>query len=129
MGLRFSRPHFLIALVLLVMEIAIALFAHDNFVRPYLGDLLVVMLLHFGIRSIAATAPQRVALAVLLFAYVIEITQAFHLIDHLGLTGNIIAQLVLGHQFQWFDLVMYAIGCVLAFAVDQRMAAHSPTGR
>ena len=127
--MRFSGSHFLIALLLLVAEVVIALFAHDNFIRPYLGDLLVVMLLHFGARTITSTAPQRVALAVLLFACFIELTQAFHLIDQLGLSGNIIAQLILGHQFQWLDLVMYATGCAFALVVDQRIVVHSPTGR
>ena len=127
--MRFSKPHFLIATILLATEIAIALFAHDNFVRPYMGDLLVVMLLHFGARTITATAPQRVALVVLLFACFIELTQAFHLIDQLGLSGNIIAQLILGHQFQWLDLIMYATGCAFALVVDQRIVVHSPTGR
>ena len=34
----------LIALGLLAVEVLIALFVHDNFIRPYVGDVLVTVL-------------------------------------------------------------------------------------
>ena len=39
------------SIVLLLLEIFIALFMRDSFVRPFLGDFLVVILLYMIIRS------------------------------------------------------------------------------
>ena len=39
--------YFWIFLLLLIIEVLIALFVHDRFVRPYIGDVLVVMVLYF----------------------------------------------------------------------------------
>ena len=36
--------------VLLVIEVLIALFVHDNFVRPYIGDVLVVIVIYTFVR-------------------------------------------------------------------------------
>lgn len=37
-------------IVLLAVEIFIALFVHDSVVRPYIGDVLVVIVLYFFVR-------------------------------------------------------------------------------
>ena len=40
------RTRYIIAFVLfLIMEILIAVFIHDNFIRPYVGDVLVVVVI------------------------------------------------------------------------------------
>lgn len=38
----FNKKYFLIAILVFVIEVMIAIFLHDKFVRPYLGDVLVV---------------------------------------------------------------------------------------
>ena len=39
---KIKLTYFLVFTILLVTEILIALFVHDGFVRPYIGDVLVV---------------------------------------------------------------------------------------
>jgi hypothetical protein len=39
------KTYFWIFLGLLLLEIGIALFVHDDFIRPYVGDVLVTVLL------------------------------------------------------------------------------------
>ena len=41
----------LLFLALLATEVLIALFVHDDFVRPYLGDVLVVPVIFFLLRA------------------------------------------------------------------------------
>ncbi len=38
--------------ILLTIEVFIALFVHDNFIRPYIGDVLVVIVIYTFIRGI-----------------------------------------------------------------------------
>ena len=46
-----KRLFYLVAtLVLLAIEVLIALFVHDSFVRPYVGDMLVVVVIYAFVR-------------------------------------------------------------------------------
>lgn len=110
--LRFNPRFFGYTLVLFVIEVMIAVYVHDNFVRPYVGDYLVVMLLYCGVRTFINASPLKIALAVLLFAYFIELLQYFHLVDRLGLAGNTIARTVIGYGFEWLDLLAYTLGVI-----------------
>lgn len=110
--LRFHPRLFGFTLVLFVIEVLIAVYVQDNFVRPYVGDYLVVMLLYCGVRTFINASPLKIALAVLLFAYCIELLQYFHLVDRLGLAGNRIARTVIGYGFEWPDLLAYTLGVI-----------------
>ena len=39
-------------LILLAVEVIIAVYIHDRLIRPYLGDVLVVVVLYLGLRII-----------------------------------------------------------------------------
>ena len=123
--LRISWPHLGIAVLLFLVEVCIAAFVHDGLVRPHVGDLLVVMLLYFFVRGVTRTKPITAAAGVLAFAFLVELTQYFHLIDHLGLTHNTAAKLVLGNTFQWIDLAAYTCGAVLALLLDRRFTPRT----
>jgi hypothetical protein len=70
----FTRRYFLIAVALFVIEVIIALFVRDRFIRPYGGDFLVVIMLYYGVKAFVQTPPRTIALSVLLFAYTLEIS-------------------------------------------------------
>ena len=99
-----------LAALLFVIEVLIALFVRDSFVRPYFGDVLVVMLIFFTLLALWPGPPVRLAMGVLLFAFVVEATQALGLIHRLGLSDNTLAKLVMGNTFQWGDLLCYLVG-------------------
>ena len=44
--LRFHKGYFLAAVGLLLLEIFIALFVHDRFIRPYAGDFLATIFVY-----------------------------------------------------------------------------------
>lgn len=118
--LRFHKTYFLLALLLFLIEVAIAAFAHDRFIRPYVGDFLVVLFLYCLLQSFFKIPYRAAALSVLLFSYVIEVTQYFHLINHLGLQHSLLARLILGNGFAWLDLVAYTLGILLVLWLEQQ---------
>ena len=57
----------IITLALLVVEILIALYIHDDFIRPYIGDVLVVIVIYTFIRIIIPEKIKLLPLYVFLF--------------------------------------------------------------
>ena len=108
--LTFNKNYFSLTIFILTIEILIALYIHDNFVRPYLGDVLVVILLYCLLKSFLKISVITAALIVLAFSFLVEFLQFLHLVDKLGLQKSTIARIVIGTSFSWVDMLMYAIG-------------------
>lgn len=117
---RFDKTYFLFALVLFIIEICIAVFVRDSFVRPYVGDYLVVILIYCAVRTVLNAPVINVAIAVLLFSFAIETLQYFHLVDRLGLQNNVVAKTVIGYGFEWLDLVAYSLGIITVLVWERR---------
>ncbi len=103
----------IITVVLLAIEVLIALFVHDNFIRPYVGDIIVVMVIYTFIRMIV---PERVRLLpgyILCFAVLVEVLQYFRIVEVLGLSDNRFFSVLIGSVFDVKDIICYAIGCIL----------------
>ena len=116
--MRFHKQYFLLAILLLIIEILIALYVKDAIIRPYGGDFLVVILLYYLVRAFWNGTSFKVALGVLLFAYAIEILQYFKLVNLLGLKGNRLAEIIIGTGFSWWDMVAYTLGVVVVYFLD-----------
>ncbi len=113
-----SKTYFLVSLLLFGIEIAIALFVHDSIIRPYIGDLLVVILLYCFLKTFIRIGVTKAGIGVLLFAYSIETLQYFNLVDLLGLTHNQLAKIVIGSSFSWTDLISYTFGILIVFYLE-----------
>lgn len=107
----------LCAAVLIGVEILIGLFVHDSFVRPYLGDALVVILIWCVVRVVIPDKFVWLSGAVFLFAVIVEVSQIFPLCDVLGIENRLIRTLM-GTSFAWGDIVAYLAGCTPTLAVD-----------
>ncbi len=119
------RINYLFATILLLLvEVGIALFVRDSFVRPYLGDVLVVILLYCFVMTFLNLRPLTAALGVLLFAFTIEILQFFDTVELLGLQGNKIAETLLGNHFDWKDMLAYVVGVALILLFDRRQGSR-----
>jgi Protein of unknown function (DUF2809) len=114
---RFSRDAFLVFLVVLLIEIVIATFFHDRFVRFFLGDVLIVVLICYLIRSFCTVKLSLVIASTLIFAYLIEIAQYFNIASYLGGYNSLAVQLTVGTTFDWKDLIAYTIGSGLNVAI------------
>ena len=113
---RFS--YFLIFCSLMAVEVCIALFVHDSFIRPYVGDMLVTLLLCCMVRVVIPDQVRLLPLYVLLFAACVEIGQYFDVVALMGLEDNRLISIALGRTFSWLDLVCYTVGCVVASGLD-----------
>lgn len=113
MVFRFSGRYAVLSIVLLTVEVLIAVFVHDRVVRPFVGDVLVVVLVFTACRTFLAVGYYRLALGVLLFAVAVEIGQYLGLVSLLGLEDSGLARVVIGMTFDPFDLLAYATGIAL----------------
>ena len=102
--IQFNKRYLLWAVFLFCVEVFIALFVHDNIVRPYVGDLLVVILMYCAVKSILNLSVWKTALSVLVFSFVIETLQYFHFVRLIGLQHSRLANVVMGNLFEWIDL-------------------------
>jgi hypothetical protein len=113
------RPFYLIlAVFLFATEVAIATFFSDNFIRPVLGDFLVVILLYAALYAFLQVNRLKLTLGVLGFSYLIEVAQYFKLLAHLHLQHNYGAKLILGTTFSWSDMVAYTLGIAAVVCVE-----------
>lgn len=109
-----TRLAFLVATgVILAVEIYIAVCVNGGFVRHYLGDVLVVILLYVLVRAIFSVTPSNLALKIFAFAATLELAQYFGAVQILGIESKIL-KVMIGGTFDFTDLLCYAAGCVLA---------------
>ncbi len=105
--------NFALFLLLLTVEICIALFVHDRFVRPYIGDVLVVMVLYFLVRVFVPEGCRWLPWIIFIFATGVEFLQYFNLVELLGLSDNRFMRTILGSVFDFKDIVCYGVGCAV----------------
>jgi hypothetical protein len=118
----FNRNYFLLFLLIFIIEIVIAKYVHDSFIRPFVGDSLVVVLMFAFLKFFLLIENKIIALGVLLFAFFVETMQYFNLIKILGLEHNKLMCIILGTTFAWEDFLAYTVGfflCLCFFATPK----------
>lgn len=116
-GFKFNITSFFIFISLLFIEVLIAVFVNDSFIRPFVGDFLAVILLYYLFSSFYEISPIKTALIVLFIAYLIEWLQYIHFIELMGWGDRKLLKIILGSSFDWGDILAYTlgIGAVLFF--------------
>lgn len=114
-----KRIFYAIATILLIaVEVLIALFVHDRFVRPYVGDVLVVVVIYTFVRIWIPEGSPLLPLWVFLFAACVEGLQAIHITEKLGLADNRFLRVLIGGTFDFRDILCYAAGCAAVWLVE-----------
>ncbi|WP_298740036.1 DUF2809 domain-containing protein [uncultured Chitinophaga sp.] len=124
---KFSTRYFSLFLLLFITEILIAVFVHDNFIRPYVGDFLVVILIYCFVKAWINAPVKATAIAVLLFAYTVEVLQYFQLVKRLGLQHSRLANIVIGNSFAWSDMIAYTLGILLVVLAERSNKILTPS--
>lgn len=107
------------AVVLLATEILIGLHAH-GWIRNYLGDVLVVILLYALFRMIFVESPKTwyvLPTAILAFAFAVEFLQLWGFCDRFGITNRLL-RIIIGTGFSIPDLLCYALGIVPCYVAE-----------
>ncbi len=103
----------ILTVVLIAIEVLIALFVHDSFVRPYVGDMLVVIAVYCFARIFIPDGVRLMPLYVFLFAALVEVLQFFHIVDVLGVGDSAFFRTLIGGTFDIKDIVCYGMGCII----------------
>lgn len=104
--------------IILLVEIIIALFVRDDYIRPYGGDILVTVLICCFVRVFFPTGAKLLPLWVFLFSAAVELGQYFDFVTLLGLGDIEFFRILLGSTFSWADIVCYGIGCAAFRAAE-----------
>ena len=105
--------------MLLGTEIIIGIYA-KGWIRSYLGDVLVVILIYSLIRTITPDKPDKwyiLPTAVLIFSFVVEFLQLWGFCDRFGITNRLL-RIIIGTGFLVVDLVSYAIGIIPCYVTE-----------
>ena len=105
-------------MLLFVVEVLIALFVRDAFIRPYGGDILVTVLICCFVRIFFPERIKLLPLWVFLFAAAVEVGQYFDYVTLLGLGDIEFFRILLGTSFSAADIVCYGAGCLLFWAAE-----------
>ena len=119
--MRFNYKFFIATIFLFIVEVLIATkLAYIDWLRAYIGDVLVVILIYTFIQTFFKIDKTKTILGVFIFACAIEFAQYFHFAELLGLKENKIAMIVLGNSFSWIDILCYVFGCLFALSTTNR---------
>lgn len=125
MKLKFNIYYFVVFIVLFAIETLIAIYLKEGFIRHTFGDYLVVILLYCFFKSIIKDKWFQVALAVLVFSYLIEFLQLTKLLEVLNLQDNTMGRIVLGSTFSISDLIAYTFGIITILIFEHSRHGNS----
>jgi hypothetical protein len=113
--LKFHPKYFYTTVILFLVEVFIGVFVHDAWIRPFVGDVLVVILIYCFVKSFWQIRPNLTIAAVFIFACIVEGLQYLNIIDILGIRQYKLLVIILGSSFDWNDILAYAIGSAIVW--------------
>jgi len=124
--MKFKSRSFIIFITILLIEIILALYIRDGFFRPFVGDILVILLVYYFIKAFTDIHTKLLWLYIFIFATLIEVGQYFNLLELLNLQNNRVLSVVLGSTFDLKDIFCYFIGSMIVFVIGnfERRGRH-----
>ncbi len=123
--LKFNRKYFYATIVLFLIEVFIGVFVRDRFIRPFVGDVLVVILIYCLIKSFWKIRSNIAIASVFVFACIVEGLQYLNIIDMLGIRQYKLLVIILGSSFDWHDIIAYATGAAIVIWWENKFNTHS----
>lgn len=117
------KIYFTLFVLSLFVEIVIGLYIRDNFVRPYIGDVLVIIVMASLLRMFFVDKPKYLGIYVTLFAILVEIMQYYHLDRILNVQGTFFGVLI-GATFDWKDILCYVIGGIIFVGCERILQSN-----
>lgn len=107
----FYKKYIFWFLLVFFLEVCITVFVQDRFIRPFVGDALVIWLIYSFVRMFCEGGKTiLIVLSVFGFACMVEVGQYFDLASILGWGDSNLARIILGSTFDWIDMIAYAAG-------------------
>ncbi len=111
----------LLTILFVIVEVLIALYVHDEFIRPYIGDVLVVVVLYTFVRIFIPENIKWLPLYIFIFASFVECMQLIGLVNLLGFENNAFMRVLMGSVFDIKDILCYGVGCLLLDCVERNI--------
>ena len=105
--------YFIAFIVLFIIEVVIALFINDKIIRPYIGDILIIVLMYTFIKSFIKKEIRFLPIYLFVFAAFIEIIQYINILGIIGLENNKVLKIIIGSTFDIKDILCYLIGSII----------------
>ncbi|WP_185226280.1 ribosomal maturation YjgA family protein [Chryseobacterium indologenes] len=116
MKFKFNLTYFLLTLLIFLLEVLIATkLKNIFFVRAYLGDVIVVILLYTFVKSFVKLNDQKLIPGIFIFSCLVEFAQYFNIAEKLGFQPGSVMYVIIGNSFSWIDILCYAVGCLLLY--------------
>jgi Protein of unknown function (DUF2809) len=122
---KFHPKYFYTTILLFLVEVFIGVFLHDRFIRPFGGDVLVVILIYCFIKSFWKIRPNVAISAVFIFACIVEGLQYLNIVDILGIRQYKLLVIILGSSFDWNDILAYATGSAIVLWWENKLMGNS----
>jgi Protein of unknown function (DUF2809) len=117
--------YLIIGLVILIVEITIAVYAKDGFIRPILGDYLAAILVFYLLAAFLTTSKNKIALLALSISYLIEGLQYLNILKLLNLEQHKLLRIVFGTSFSWMDVLAYTLGIATVLLIHNYKKSKS----
>lgn len=127
-----ARLPYIIGFVLLVaVEVCIGVFYFNYFIRAYIGDVIIVLVLYCLFRSFVPKkfSSYGIAVGILVFSFAVEFLQKAHIADLLGVENKLL-RIIIGTSYATEDLWCYVAGTVVTILeiwLFKRLSAHKDT--
>ncbi|GAB5472397.1 MAG: DUF2809 domain-containing protein [Maribacter sp.] len=117
-----NTNYLILAVLLFLIEVAIATFFKSGFIRHTFGDFLVVILLYCFFKGFVAGKSISIAMVTLCIAFAIEFLQLTDFLQHLGIKQYRWANLIFGNSFSVQDLVAYILGIAVVIILEKSLS-------
>ncbi|MUT67415.1 DUF2809 domain-containing protein [Paenibacillus sp. NEAU-GSW1] len=117
--IRFNNKYMISFILLFLAELVIALFLHDSFIRPYIGDMLVVVLMYCFIKSIFSVHTKLLPFYIFVFSINIEICQWYEFVKLIHMETNVFIKTLFGSVFDIKDIYSYFAGCLILYILQK----------
>lgn len=111
--MKINKKYLISFIILFLVEVFIALFVKDTIIRPYIGDILVVILLYLLIKSFVVKEIKLLPIYIFLFAVFVELMQYFKIVEILNLQDNKFMSTIIGTSFDFKDIICYLVGTII----------------
>jgi hypothetical protein len=125
MKIQFNKNYLIASIILFIVEVLIAIFLKDGFIRHTFGDYLAVILLYCMFKSCITTKPFYIAIVVLIISYGIEFLQLTNFLEITNLDNNKLAKIILGSTFSFSDLIAYTLGFISILIFEFQTQKHA----
>jgi hypothetical protein len=115
---KLNYRNLILFLLLFCIEVTIALYIKQGFIRAIFGDFLVVIMLYYFISTFIQIKRIYLAIIVLTIAYTVEFLQFIDILNIINYKKNNLVNIILGTTFNIKDLIAYTLGITAVFLIE-----------